>query len=151
MKKDFEKLQYLIFLERICSGNHTYNQTKPRLQYPSVYISQLFFLHQHVYFENTLLTNQTLLHCFKTEIEVSLSFNHKWYPNVLKPDKIWTKCMKDVLIASFKNFPEGLFSLLLLLRISEYFACEDWRWDLAAVFYRITRQKQSKVQCTLQP
>ena len=33
--------------------------------------------------------------------------------------------MKDVLIASFKNFPEGLFSLLLLLRISEYFACED--------------------------
>ena len=85
------------------------NNTKPRLQYPSVYISQLFFLHQHVYFENTLLTNQTLLHCFKTEIEVSLSFNHKWYPNVLKPDKIWTKCMKDVLIASFKNFPEGLF------------------------------------------
>ena len=27
--------------------------------------------------------------------------------------------MKDVLIVSFKNFPEGLFSLLLFLRISE--------------------------------
>ena len=33
--------------------------------------------------------------------------------------------MKGVLIASFKKFPEGLLSFLLLLRISEYFACED--------------------------
>ena len=30
--------------------------------------------------------------------------------------------MKDVLIVSFKNFPEALFSLLLFLMISEYFA-----------------------------
>lgn len=68
-----------------------YNQTKLILQYPSVYISQLFSLHQYVYFENAI-TNQTLLHCFKTEIGVSSSFNHKWYLNVLKPDKIWKTC-----------------------------------------------------------
>ena len=40
-------------------------------------------------------------------------------------NKVYERCAHCY--NSFKNFPEGPFSLLLLLRISEYFACEDFK------------------------